>query len=100
MTFCHFGKSGEASQRHFVISETPARLSCNISSFRKLRRGISRHFVLPEILERHFTPYLIKFRSPSLTLVGALKAIAIGSKVADLIMLGASLDYVIPCIDR
>ncbi len=46
------------------------------------------------------TPYRIHFRSPSLTLVGALKAIATDTKVADLIMLGASLDYVIPCIDR
>ncbi|MDR1154988.1 MAG: NADH-quinone oxidoreductase subunit D [Bacteroidales bacterium] len=45
-------------------------------------------------------PYRMKFRSPSLVLVGALKAIAAESKVADLIMLGASLDYVIPCIDR
>ncbi len=46
------------------------------------------------------SPYRIKFRSPSLVLVGVLKAIATESKVADLIMLGASLDYVIPCIDR
>ncbi len=45
-------------------------------------------------------PYRVKFRSPSLVLVGALKAIATENKVADLIMLGASLDYVIPCIDR
>jgi NADH-quinone oxidoreductase subunit C/D len=48
------------------------------------------------------SPYRMKFRSPSLTLVGALKAIATAprTKVADLIMLGGSLDYVIPCIDR
>ncbi len=46
------------------------------------------------------TPYRVKFRSPSLVLVGALKAVAIDTKVADLIMLGASFDYVIPCIDR
>jgi NADH-quinone oxidoreductase subunit C/D len=45
-------------------------------------------------------PYRIKFRSPSLTLVNTLKVIAIESKVADLIMLGGSLDYVVPCIDR
>ena len=45
-------------------------------------------------------PYRIKFRSPSMTLVNTLKTIAIGTKVADLIMLGGSLDYVIPCIDR
>ncbi len=45
-------------------------------------------------------PYRVKFRSPSMTLVGALKEVAIGNKVADLIMLGGSLDYVIPCIDR
>jgi NADH-quinone oxidoreductase subunit C/D len=45
-------------------------------------------------------PYRVKFRSPSMVLVGALKAIAPTNKVADLIMLGGSLDYVIPCIDR
>jgi NADH-quinone oxidoreductase subunit C/D len=46
------------------------------------------------------TPYRMKFRSPSMALVGALKEIAPRNKVADLIMLGGSLDYVIPCIDR
>lgn len=46
------------------------------------------------------TPYRVKFRSPSMTLVTALAAMAPGDKVADLIMEGASLDYVIPCIDR
>ena len=46
------------------------------------------------------TPYRVKFRSPSMVLVGALKEIAPTNKVADLIMLGGSLDYVIPCIDR
>jgi NADH-quinone oxidoreductase subunit C/D len=48
------------------------------------------------------TPYRVKFRSPSLVLVGALKEIATAprTKIADLIMLGGSLDYVIPCIDR
>ena len=45
-------------------------------------------------------PYRVKFRSPSLTLVNALKHISVGTKVADLIMLGGSLDYVVPCIDR
>jgi NADH-quinone oxidoreductase subunit C/D len=45
-------------------------------------------------------PYRIKFRSPCMTLVNTLKEIAVGSKVADLIMLGGSLDYVVPCIDR
>lgn len=46
------------------------------------------------------TPYRVKFRSPSMVLVNALKAVAPGNKVADLIMLGGSFDYVIPCIDR
>ena len=45
-------------------------------------------------------PYRVHFRSPSIVLVGALKEISINVKVADLIMIGASLDYVIPCIDR
>jgi len=46
------------------------------------------------------TPYRMHFRSPSLVLVNTLKEISIDVKVADLIMIGASLDYVIPCIDR
>jgi NADH-quinone oxidoreductase subunit C/D len=45
-------------------------------------------------------PYRVKFRSPSLTLVNTLKEISVETKVADLIMLGGSLDYVVPCIDR
>jgi NADH-quinone oxidoreductase subunit C/D len=45
-------------------------------------------------------PYRVKFRSPSMTLAGSLDTVATGHKVADLIMIGASLDYVIPCIDR
>ncbi len=46
------------------------------------------------------SPYRIKFRSPCMTLVNTLNATAVDSKVADLIMIGASLDYVVPCIDR
>jgi NADH-quinone oxidoreductase subunit C/D len=46
------------------------------------------------------SPYRIKFRSPSLTLVNALKEAAVDSKVADLVMVGASFDFVVPCIDR
>lgn len=45
-------------------------------------------------------PYRVKFRSPSMVLVNVLKHITPGSKISDLIMLGGSLDYVIPCIDR
>ncbi len=46
------------------------------------------------------SPYRVKFRSPCLTLAESLRTLAPGNKVADLIMLGGSLDYVIPCIDR
>jgi len=46
------------------------------------------------------SPYRIKFRSPCMTLVNTLIPTTIGSKVSDLIMIGASLDYVVPCIDR
>ncbi|MDR1738535.1 MAG: NADH-quinone oxidoreductase subunit D [Candidatus Symbiothrix sp.] len=45
-------------------------------------------------------PWRVKFRSPCMTLVNTLKHIAVGGKIADLIMLGGSLDYVVPCIDR
>ena len=46
------------------------------------------------------SPYRIKFRSPCLTLVNSLIPTAVGVKVSDFIMVGASLDYVVPCIDR
>jgi NADH-quinone oxidoreductase subunit C/D len=46
------------------------------------------------------SPHRVKFRSPSMTLAGSLNTVAVGHKVADLVMIGASLDYVIPCIDR
>jgi NADH-quinone oxidoreductase subunit C/D len=45
-------------------------------------------------------PYRMKFRSPCLTLISALDPLCRNEKLADLIMIGASLDYVIPCADR
>jgi NADH-quinone oxidoreductase subunit C/D len=45
-------------------------------------------------------PYRVKFRSPCIPLVAALNPTVTNEKLADLIMIGASLDYVIPCIDR
>ena len=46
------------------------------------------------------TPARVHFRSPSLPLVAALDPLCRDEKIADLIMIGGSLDYVIPCIDR
>jgi NADH-quinone oxidoreductase subunit C/D len=45
-------------------------------------------------------PYRIKFRSPSMALVSIMPHICRGEKIADLIAIGGSMDYVIPCIDR
>jgi NADH-quinone oxidoreductase subunit C/D len=45
-------------------------------------------------------PYRVKFRSPCMTLIAALDPLCKDEKIADLIMIGASLDYVIPCADR
>jgi NADH-quinone oxidoreductase subunit C/D len=45
-------------------------------------------------------PYRVKFRSPCMTLLSALDPLCQKEKIADLIMIGASLDYVIPCADR
>lgn len=45
-------------------------------------------------------PYRVKFRSPCLSLVAALDPLCRNEKIADLIMISGSLDYVIPCIDR
>ena len=45
-------------------------------------------------------PYRFKVTSPGLTLVGAVDHLTRGAKIADLIAIGASLDYVVPDIDR
>lgn len=45
-------------------------------------------------------PYRVKFSSPGLPLVAVVDPLTRGSKIADLIAVGASLDYVVPDIDR
>jgi len=46
------------------------------------------------------TPLRMKFRSPNFSNLGVLDHISRGCKIADLVAIGASLDYVIPDIDR
>lgn len=46
------------------------------------------------------SPYRMKIRPMALTLVAALDEMLQGTKVADLIAVGAGLDYIIPDIDR
>ncbi|MDO4196930.1 MAG: NADH-quinone oxidoreductase subunit C [Prevotellaceae bacterium] len=46
------------------------------------------------------SPYRMKIRPMALTLVGALDEMLRGLKVADLVAVGAGLDYIIPDIDR
>ena len=45
-------------------------------------------------------PYRIKFRTPSFVNLGALNLISRNFKIADLVAIGASLDMIIPDIDR
>ena len=45
-------------------------------------------------------PYRLKFNTPGLMLVGSLDELTRGGKIADLIAIGGSLDYVVPDIDR
>ena len=45
-------------------------------------------------------PYRMKFRSPGLPLISVVDPLARGGKIADLIAVGGSLDYVVPDIDR
>jgi NADH-quinone oxidoreductase subunit D/NADH-quinone oxidoreductase subunit C/D len=45
-------------------------------------------------------PYRVKFRSPNFSNLGALKPITIGSKIGDLMASMATIDLVIPDIDR
>ena len=46
------------------------------------------------------TPYRLHYRSTGLPLVHALDTVCRGQKIADLIAIGASMDFVIPDIDR
>jgi NADH-quinone oxidoreductase subunit D len=46
------------------------------------------------------TPYRLKFRSPNLCNLAVLDHISRSAKIADLVAIGASLDFVIPDIDR
>jgi NADH-quinone oxidoreductase subunit C/D len=45
-------------------------------------------------------PYRMKYRSTGLPLLNAIETITCGSKIADLIAIGGSLDFIIPDIDR
>jgi NADH-quinone oxidoreductase subunit C/D len=46
------------------------------------------------------SPYRIKFRSTGLPLIAVIETIAQGVKIADLIAIGGTLDYIVPDIDR
>lgn len=46
------------------------------------------------------SPYRLHFRSTGLPLVSTVDTIASGGKIADLIAIGGTLDYVVPDIDR
>ena len=46
------------------------------------------------------TPYRLHYRSTGLPLVSAVDTICRGAKIADLIAIGGTLDYVVPDIDR
>ncbi len=45
-------------------------------------------------------PYRMKFRATGLPLVAAMETMCKGSKIADLIAIGGTVDYVVPDIDR
>jgi NADH-quinone oxidoreductase subunit D/NADH-quinone oxidoreductase subunit C/D len=45
-------------------------------------------------------PYRVKFRSPNFSNLSAIDTMVRGQKIADLVAVGGSLDYVIPDIDR
>ena len=46
------------------------------------------------------TPYRMKFRSPNFSNLGAINLMASGQKIADLVAIGGSMDFVIPDMDR
>lgn len=52
------------------------------------------------ISEGTMNPYRIKFRSPNFSNLSALKQMAVGGKIGDLVAIMATLDLVIPDLDR
>ena len=46
------------------------------------------------------SPYRLKFATPCLPLAAAVDHITAGNKIADLITIGGSLDYIVPDMDR
>lgn len=46
------------------------------------------------------TPYRIKYRTPNFSNLGVLQYVAKGSKIGDLVAINATLDLIIPDIDR
>ncbi len=46
------------------------------------------------------SPYRMKFRSTGLPLVSSMETMTRGAKIADLIAIGGTVDYVVPDIDR
>jgi len=46
------------------------------------------------------TPYRLHYRSTGLPLVHAMDTVCRGGKIADLIAIGGTMDFVIPDIDR
>ena len=52
------------------------------------------------IAEGGAKPYRVKFRSPSLSNLSILHEIAVGHKIADMVTILATLDFVVPEIDR
>ena len=45
-------------------------------------------------------PYRMKFRATGLPLVSAMETLCAAAKIADLIAIGGTVDYVVPDIDR
>jgi NADH:ubiquinone oxidoreductase subunit D len=52
------------------------------------------------IAEGGAKPYRVKFRSPSFSNMSVLRDIAVGHKIADMVTILATLDFVVPEIDR
>jgi len=52
------------------------------------------------VSDGHKTPYRIKYRTPNFSNLGVLQYIAKGAKIGDLVAIMATLDLIIPDIDR
>ena len=80
--------------------KVPKLLKLPVGSWFQVTEGCRGAFGLYLESDGSAKPYRLKIAPPCLTLAAVVDHLTEGSKIADLITIGGSLDYIVPDIDR